>query len=101
MDKDYDEISQPPPDTVDLKDVFQLLDEKHNKTSNTYTLTEEAHTEFVAFHDELNARNRAQNRRDRDRKSVLSKAKGQMKRLGVFLLPPGWDASPSQGYPQQ
>ena len=23
-----------------------------------------------------------------------------MKRLGVFILPPGWDASPSQGYPQ-
>ena len=23
-----------------------------------------------------------------------------MKRLGVFLLPPGWDASPSQGYPR-
>ena len=23
-----------------------------------------------------------------------------MKRLGVFLLPPGWDACPSQGYPQ-
>ena len=23
-----------------------------------------------------------------------------MKRLEVFLLPPGWDASPSQGYPQ-
>ena len=22
-----------------------------------------------------------------------------MKRPGVFLLPPGWDASPSQGYP--
>ena len=22
-----------------------------------------------------------------------------MKRLGVSLLPPGWDASPSQGYP--
>ena len=22
-----------------------------------------------------------------------------VKRLGVFLLPPGWDASPSQGYP--
>ena len=22
------------------------------------------------------------------------------KRLGVLLLPPGWDASPSQGYPQ-
>ena len=24
---------------------------------------------------------------------------GSMKRLGVFLLPPGWDASPSQDYP--
>ena len=23
-----------------------------------------------------------------------------LKQLGVFLLPPGWDASPSQGYPQ-
>ena len=24
-----------------------------------------------------------------------------VKRLGVLLLPPGWDASPSQGYSQQ
>ena len=24
-----------------------------------------------------------------------------MRRSGVFILPPGWDASPSQGYPQQ
>ena len=23
-----------------------------------------------------------------------------MKQLSVLLLPPGWDASPSQGYPQ-
>jgi len=23
-----------------------------------------------------------------------------MKQLGVFLFPPGWDASPSQGFPQ-
>ena len=23
-----------------------------------------------------------------------------MKRLGVFLLPPGWDANPLQGYPK-
>ena len=23
-----------------------------------------------------------------------------IKQLGVLLLPPGWDASPSQGYPQ-
>ena len=24
-----------------------------------------------------------------------------MKHLGVLLLPPGWDATPSQGYPRQ
>ena len=24
-----------------------------------------------------------------------------MKHLGVLLFPPGWDATPSQGYPQQ
>jgi len=24
-----------------------------------------------------------------------------MKRLRILLLPPGWDACPSQGYPQQ
>ena len=24
-----------------------------------------------------------------------------MKRQGILQLPPGWDASPSQGYPQQ
>ena len=24
-----------------------------------------------------------------------------MKQLRVLLLPPGWDASPSQGYPRQ
>ena len=23
------------------------------------------------------------------------------KKLGVFLLPPGWDANPSQGYPPE
>ena len=30
----------------------------------------------------------------------LSPVSFSMKRLGVFLLPSGWDASPSQGYPQ-
>ena len=32
---------------------------------------------------------------------VLNSGFLSMKRLGVLLLPPGWDASPSQGYPQQ
>ena len=31
---------------------------------------------------------------------VLISGFRSMKRLGVFMLPPGWDASPSQGYPQ-
>ena len=32
-------------------------------------------------------------------KDKSSYAPSGMKRLGVFLLLPGWDASPSQGYP--
>ena len=32
--------------------------------------------------------------------SVLNSSFLSMKRLGVLLLPPGWDASPLQGYPQ-
>ena len=31
---------------------------------------------------------------------VLNSGFLSMKRLGVLLLPPRWDASPSQGYPQ-
>ena len=31
---------------------------------------------------------------------VLNSSFLSMKQLGVLLLPPGWDASPSQGYPQ-
>ena len=31
---------------------------------------------------------------------VLNSGFLSMKRLGVLLLPPGWEASPSQGYPQ-
>ena len=26
--------------------------------------------------------------------------RNSIKRLGIFLLPPGWDANPSQSYPQ-
>ena len=33
-------------------------------------------------------------------RSALISGFRSMKRLGVFMLPPGWDASPSQGYPQ-
>ena len=31
---------------------------------------------------------------------VLNSSFLSMKWLGVLLLPPGWEASPSQGYPQ-
>ena len=31
---------------------------------------------------------------------VLNSGFLSIKRLGVLLLPPGWDASPSQGHPQ-
>ena len=31
---------------------------------------------------------------------IVAHQASSMKRLGVFLLPHGWDASPLQGYPQ-
>ena len=36
---------------------------------------------------------------ERSIRPALMSGFGSMKRQGVFLLPPGWDASPSQGYP--
>lgn len=84
LDVDYDEILPPPPQTPDLMDIFNTLDRNHQSTSN-YSLTQEAHEEFVAFHDHLNERKRAQHRRDKDRKSILSKAKGQVVRLAAVL----------------
>ena len=35
-----------------------------------------------------------------ENKAVACPGFFNMKRLGVFLLPPGWDASPSKGFPQ-
>ena len=66
--------------------IFKELDECHGHSKNIYCLTEEAHVEFVAFHDELNERKRGQHRWDRDRKSVLSKAKGQVVRLAAVTF---------------
>jgi hypothetical protein len=40
----------------------------------------------VSFHDQLNERKRNQHRRDKDRKSILSKAKGQVARLAAVLF---------------
>ena len=82
---DYDEIVLPPPQTPELKDIFTTLDDNHRNATNHYTLCPEAHEEFVAYHDELNERKRAQHRRDKDRKSILSKAKGQVARLAAIL----------------
>ena len=36
----------------------------------------------------------------RKRKRVTARSLCSMEQLGVLLLPPGWDASPLQGYPQ-
>jgi hypothetical protein len=49
-------------------------------------LSNDAHEEFVSFHDQLNERKRSQHRRDKDRKSILSKANGQVARLAAVLI---------------
>lgn len=82
-DLNYDELTKPPPSTPEFDDIFQFLDEVHRHESTKYTLAEDAHIEFVAYHDKLNERKRQQHRRERDRKSNLSKAKGQVVRLAA------------------
>ncbi|KAK3732452.1 hypothetical protein QZH41_002029 [Actinostola sp. cb2023] len=82
VDADYDEMKPMPEGIPNLKAIFALIDGEHSQQNDVvYTLEENAHVEFVAYHDELNERKRRQYRRDRDRKSVLTKAKGQVVRL--------------------
>ncbi|KAK3747385.1 hypothetical protein QZH41_002640 [Actinostola sp. cb2023] len=84
LDVDYDELVKPPPPTTpQLHEIFQALDEFHRQSDTKYELSKEAHTEFVAYHDQLNERKRQHSRRERDRKSILSKAKGQVARLAA------------------
>ena len=86
QDVDYDDIIAPPDGTPDLKDLFYEIDLNHASPNDHYTLSKDAHEEFVSFHDQLNERKRSQNRRDKDRKSILSKAKGQVARLAAVLF---------------
>jgi hypothetical protein len=71
----------------DLKSIFANINASHTKPNEAdhalYTLHDDARVEFVAFHDDLNERKRQQHRRDRDRRSVLSKAKGQVIRIAA------------------
>ena len=79
---DYDELLPMPENTPRMEDIFRIIDEKH-ATKIEYKLSPEAHLEFVAYHDNLNDRKRALQRRERDKKSVLSKAKGQVLRVAA------------------
>ena len=63
--------------------ISKVLDENHEDPTNNYRLSKDAHTEFVVYHGHLNERKRMQHRRNKDRKSVLSKAKGQVVRLAA------------------
>lgn len=85
IDVDYDEMKEMPEDVPNFKDIFSILDEQHRPENTTYSFEDDAHLEFVAFHDDLNERKRQENRRDRDRKSVLAKAKGQVVRLASVI----------------
>ena len=85
QDVDYD-IIQPPEGTPDLKDLFRAIDLNHSSSNHNYTFSNNAHEEFVSFHDQLNERKRSQHRCYKDRKSVLSKAKGQVARLATVLF---------------
>ena len=71
-----------PPTTPSLRKTFKIIDEK-NPPDTTYTLTQDAHAEFIHLHDSINERIHAEHPYDHDRKSILSKAHGQLLRLSV------------------
>lgn len=83
MHFDYYEYRQIPTSTPSLSTLFKVIDENH-PPGTTYTLTNDAHMEFIALHDGLNQRIRQENPLDHDRKSVLSKGHGQLLRLAAI-----------------
>ena len=80
---DYDEYRQVPADIPKLSQIFAEIDEVH-PSGSTYTLSQEAHTEFIAIHDSINERIRQQHQHEHDRKSILSKGHGQLLRLAAI-----------------
>ena len=74
---DYDEYRQLTLSTPGLSKVFEEI-ENSRLLQNVHTLSADAHTEFIAIHDSLNECIREQNAHDQDRKSILSKAHGQV-----------------------
>ena len=80
---DYDEYRQVPADIPKLSQIFAEIDEVH-PSGSTYTLSQEAHTEFIATHDSINERIRQQHQHEHDRKSILSKGHGQLLRLAAI-----------------
>ena len=82
---DYDEYIPLPASTPSLSEMFKLID-KNNPPNTTYTLTPEAHSEFIHLHDTINQRIRAEHPYDHDRKSILSKAHGQLLPLSATQL---------------
>ena len=85
-DTDYDDIIQLPEGTPDLKDLFRAIYLNHSSSNHNYMFSNDAHDEFVSFHDQLNERKRSQHRCNKDWKSILSEAKGQVTRLATFLF---------------
>ena len=82
---DYDEYKPLPASTPSLSEMFKLID-KNNPPNTIYTLTPEAHSEFIHLHDTINQRIRAEHPYDHDRKSILSKAHGHLLRLSATQL---------------
>ena len=60
--------------------------DKKNAPNTTYTLTPEAHAEFIHLHDSINQHNHAEHPHDHDCMSILSKAHGQLLGLSATQL---------------
>lgn len=79
---DYDEYKPLSTTTPKLSSIFKLIDE-NNPPNTSYTMTNDAHSEFIHLHDTINQRIRMEHHHNHDRRSVLSKAHGQLLRLSA------------------
>ena len=82
--------------TLILNDLFRILSRITDKNKNMRTTCNSVGSSTMSI---TRVKSVCYNSPERPIKPLIS-GFCSMKQLGVFLLPPGWDASPSQGYPQ-
>ena len=92
-DVDFDDLTPVPATIPNFSDLFRVVQAAREQFGDScvYTCDNEAKVLFKEFHNNANKRKRETPRRDRDRRSIVLKSKGQVLRLSavIFVLDQG------------